>query len=53
MATKEGTSHLTRPLDEAGFERGLLVAVDAAGVMRAQMPASEMQTQVRSSRLGQ
>ncbi len=31
MATNEGNEPLDAPLNEAGFERGLLVAIDAAG----------------------
>ena len=31
MATNDGTSHFTLHLHHAGFELGLLVAIDAAG----------------------
>src|SRR5208282_2821018 len=53
MATKEGTSHLTLHCTRLVLSAGFLSPSMRLAVMSAQMPASEMHTQVRRKRLGQ
>src|SRR5208282_6356601 len=53
VATKEGTSHLTLHLTMLVLRAGCLSPSMRLEVMSAQTPASDVQTQTRSNRLGQ
>ena len=53
MATKEGTSHFTLHRTVLVLSAGCFSPSIRLEVMSAQTPASEQQTQVRSSKLGQ
>src|SRR5580704_16601368 len=53
VATNEGTSHLTLHLTRLVLSAGCLSPSMRLEVINAQMPASEVQTPLRSRRLGQ
>jgi hypothetical protein len=53
VATNDGTSHLTLHFTMPILSEGCLSPSMRLDVMSAQIPASEVQTPVRSSKLGQ